>query len=67
MLEKLVEMFNREFQPPFCPEGLVQAKMNTDGTMRLQVGARDVQLNEEGEVLGAGTALDFPTPEVHPN
>jgi len=57
-LEKLVAMFKQEFQFPFCPEGLVQARMNEDGTMRLQIGARDIQMDENGDVVGAGTAFD---------
>ncbi len=62
-LETLVEMFNREFQPPFCPDGLVQARINEDGTMRLQIGARDVQMNQEGDVVGAGTTMNYPIPD----
>ena len=66
-LDQLAQIFNQEFQEPFLPDGMVQVRMNDDGTMRLQIDRRDVHINEDGEVLGAGTALDYGSVSVSPN
>ena len=58
-IEKLCEIINTEFGAPFLIEDGVSAEilLNDDGTTELSIniGRRDVQIDEKGEVLGAGT------------
>lgn len=60
-LEKLCEMINENFGEPFLVKGGVSAEVFTDedGTksMTLQIGRRDVEIDENGEVLGCGTLV----------
>jgi hypothetical protein len=63
-LEKLVEILNKEFSEPFLPKGMVKAELAKDGTMFLDIGRRDIHINDKGTVLGAGTRLDEPNTRI---
>lgn len=63
-LEKLVGIINREFGVPFLPKGMVKAELEKDGTMHLDIGRRDIHVNDKGNVLGAGTRLDEPNTRI---
>ena len=56
-LEKLAEIITEKFGPPFLPEGHVIAKVTDKGTLFLKIGPRDIDLAEDGEVLGSGTMV----------
>ena len=60
-IEKLCKIINTEFGAPFLIEDGVSAEilLNDDGTKELSIniGRRDVQIDENGEVLGAGTFM----------
>ena len=56
-LKQLDAMLKQDFRPPFVPEGLVRSEMQDDGTLKLWIGPRDVHLDAEGNVLGAGTCV----------
>jgi hypothetical protein len=57
-IKRLVDNINRNFKPPFVPEGLVQATVNKDGkSFTLIIGPRDVDFDDECDVLGAGTCM----------
>ncbi len=54
---KLVKVINKEFRPPFVKKDLVKAKY-TDSGFNLRIGGRDVSLDKDFNVTGAGTILD---------
>ena len=59
-LGQLKLLLDKEFGYPFLPLGLVKAVWRElDGEMELDlsIGRRDVTINEEGEVMSAGTSL----------
>jgi hypothetical protein len=60
-IEKLCEIINTEFGSPFLVKDGVSAEIliNDDGTKELSIniGRRDVQIDENGEVLGSGTFM----------
>lgn len=59
-LKQLKEIFDREFTPPFVPEDLVSCEWEdrkTKKVLSITIGPRDVQFNEKGIVIGAGTCI----------
>lgn len=60
-IEKLCEIINTEFGAPFLIKDGVSAEIlvNDDSTKELSIniGRRDVQIDEDGNVLGAGTFM----------
>lgn len=56
-LAKLVEMLNREFTKPSIPAGVVHAELKEDGTATIQIGRRDVHIDADFKILGAGTMV----------
>ena len=60
-IEKLCEIINTEFGDPYLVKDGVSAEIliNDDGSKELSIniGRRDVQIDENGEVLGAGTFM----------
>ncbi len=57
---EFVEQLMKNFEPPFCSEGLVRVKRRDEiykePALSIQIHNRDVTLTEEG-VVGAGTLL----------
>jgi len=50
---------NQEFKEPFgIPEGFVRANMTDRNTLKIFIGPRDIEIDENGKVVGAGTALE---------
>lgn len=61
-LEKLCEVLNQNFGEPFLEEGMVSADIWEDEetgekSLAIQIGRRDVQIDSDGQVIGAGTML----------
>ena len=56
-LEKLAKIITDAFGPPFLPEGFVRAEMTAAGTLRLIIGPRDVELDENIRWLSSGSWL----------
>lgn len=56
-IETLNDIFNEHFVPPFVPDGLVNVALSEDGTLSINIGNRDVEISENGDVLGCGTML----------
>jgi hypothetical protein len=56
-LEALDRIMRKEFGPPFLPHDMVWSQLRDDGTLLLKIGGRDVRIDEEGTVLGAGTEI----------
>ena len=59
-LKQLKKIFNTEFTPPFVPEDFVSCEWEGRGKKRvlsITIGPRDVQINEKGIVVGAGTCI----------
>lgn len=63
-IEKFIAEINRNFGPPFLPEGTVHADMLDDKRFMLTIGPRDVDFNFDLEVLGAGTCIASGTVEI---
>lgn len=63
-LEKLCEIINENFGEPFLVKDGVSAEIyETDHGVKelsINIGRRDIQINEQGEVLNAGTLMDVP-------
>ena len=66
-LEQLAEIISREFGPPFLEEGFIFTGVLIDEegnkTLHLRIGPRDIQIDEEGNVLGGSTLLGEPVIE----
>jgi hypothetical protein len=63
-IQQLQEIINRHFTPPFLPAGHVRASINEDsGELSLVIGPRDVSIDPDGNVTGAGTWLGGPEEE----
>jgi len=57
-LGKLAKMFNKHFCPPFVEKGLVNAALSDDGEMlSIIIGRRDIEIDRNGDVVGAGTKI----------
>lgn len=61
-LEKLKIIIDSNFGPPFLPEGMVTTKWSgptndAASMLNIYIGERDIQLDEDGIVLAAGTLL----------
>jgi hypothetical protein len=56
-IEQLCEIFNQHFTPPRLPEGLVDVSLSDDGTLLIHIAGRDVEISEDGDVLGCGGFL----------
>ncbi len=57
-LERLKEIIDKSFSPPFLEEGVVKARFierTTEKTLQINIGRRDIWINEAGEITGAGT------------
>lgn len=63
-LTKFADILNKEFGPPFLPDGFVRAIWEPGNTLRVYIGRRDIHIDEEGHVLGAGTCLSKPVAET---
>ena len=59
-LNQLAEIINEGFAPPFLDEGTVEAKYRVRkgiGCLFIRIGRRDIEIDENGELVGAGTRL----------
>ena len=67
-LSGLANVFNREFGPPFMPEGYVKAQIRR-GDLSLNIGNRDASIDKDGKVTGSGSLLvgGWKRPEKAPN
>lgn len=68
--DKVAKEFNRSFNEPFMPSGFCKAKVfksDYDGRiLRIQLGDRDVEFDEEGNSIGSGTNVGEGTQwEIH--
>lgn len=59
-LEQIKQILEENFTPPFLEEGMVKAKFvepieGKEKTLQINIGRRDIWLNEKGEVTAAGT------------
>ncbi len=57
-LDKLKEIIDQHFAPPFLDEGHVKTKFiehTKEKTLQINIGRRDIWINEDGKVTGAGT------------
>lgn len=58
-LPELARILNTAFNEPFLPKGFVRATLHDDdGSLRVQIGNRDIQITEDGKIAGSGTLLD---------
>ena len=66
-LEQLAEILAREFGAPFLEEGFVFSGIHVDEegnkSLHLRIGPRDIEIDEEGNMLGNGTLLGEPVAE----
>jgi hypothetical protein len=53
----LARRIERECSPPFLPRGFVRVVEVPGSGFTLMVGDRDIQFDESGNVVGAGTAV----------
>ena len=56
-LERLKEILDSNFTPPFLEEGMVEAQFvehTKEKTLQVNIGRRDVWISESGEVIAAG-------------
>lgn len=59
-LDALKEIFDKHFSHPFLENGVVKTKWvksSTEKTLQVNIGRRDVWINEKGEVTASGTNL----------
>ena len=57
-LESLQQVIDRQFSHPFLAAGVVRTEMREDPKrLSIWIGRRDVEIDEDGNVLGAGTAM----------
>lgn len=57
-LERLKEIIDSQFSQPFLPYGDVTARFieeTKEKTLQIKIGRRDIWLNENGNITGAGT------------
>ncbi len=58
-IEKLKTMIDRNFKPPFLPEGMVETKwIESKGKKRflqIKIDRRDVWIDDRGNVASSGT------------
>ncbi len=58
-IERLAKIFEQNFVPPFLPEGLVKVRLlmgdDKKPYLEITIGPRDVEINEDGRVIGSGT------------
>lgn len=62
-MKNLAEAFNREFGEPFMSaEYVVATQAEKDGvdTIRIKIGRREIEIDNEGNVVSAGRALSYP-------
>ena len=62
-LEKLCRVINENFSEPYlAKDGVLAEIIDDDGTkvLSINIGRRDVQIDEQGEVVGCGTFLGMP-------
>lgn len=63
-IETLNEVFNQHFVPPFLNEGDVNVSLSKDNTLYINIGRRDVEIDENGDVVGCGTMME-PIEKIH--
>ena len=51
---KIKELFDHHFAAPFLPEGVVKCTIE-NGLLRIKILRRDIEIDEDGELHGAGT------------
>ncbi len=56
-LVHLANSINNCFTTPFMPLGFVEARVTDDDGFVLRIGARDLQVWQDGSFLGQGTNL----------
>ena len=59
-LVKLKKIMDRDFGPPFLPEGMVSTKWEGSGDERslsITIDRRDVSIDKDGNVIASGTFL----------
>lgn len=59
-LKQLKKIFNNEFRPPFTPKDLISCEWKDNKTKKIlciAIGPRDIEIDEEGRVLEAGTCI----------
>ena len=59
-------ILDADFSPPFLPEGMVRTwwTEGKDGDhLHIKIDRRDIEINEAGDVVGAGTFLGCPALE----
>lgn len=57
-LTKIVQEINRGFGEPFLPEGFVKARVTEGGTLWFDIGDRNCEFDEKGEIVGSGNNLN---------
>lgn len=55
--KQLAKALNREFGPPYLPEGFARF-FGGDDEMTVIIDGRDVTVDKSGKVTGSGTALN---------
>lgn len=55
-LDKLENIF-QHFGEPFLEKGLARTERSDRGTLKIYIGRRDVEVDENMNVVGAGTCL----------
>lgn len=55
-LPDLAKLINKEFGPPFLPDGYVSANAGKD-RFSLSIGNRDVSIDNDGKFLGSGSLV----------
>lgn len=59
-LKRLNTILNEEFRAPFLPAGTVQSQFLDRGRLMIRIGARDIEIDSRGAVLGSGTVFSSP-------
>lgn len=55
-LEKIKEIFDHHFNPPFLVEGQVVCRFVNSEELEIKISRRDICINGAGEITAAGTA-----------
>lgn len=59
-LETLKSILEHHFAPPFVKEGTVKVEWDNESktVLSITIGPRDIQIDEDGNIIGAGTWFD---------
>ena len=67
-LRKIQKILNQNFSEPFLPEGMVTTRVyqrKNKKFLDISIGRRDVTIDENGKVVGAGILLETEVADIN--